>query len=309
MTDSQRTAIAHYAKVELAKRGLLNFALATDSRYTANWHHELLCTYLDRFVAGEIKRLMIFMPPRHGKSELVSRKLPAYIFGRYPDTSIIATSYTADLAGRMNRDVQRIIDGDSYRLIFPKTVLAQNRDYVRNNDMFEIVGHRGVYRAAGVGGGITGMGGNFLIVDDPHKSREEANSAAIRDRVYEWYTSTLYSRLEEINDMGGILLTCTRWHEDDLAGRLLRLADTDPLADRWHVLNLPAIAEGALHPDDPRADGEALWPSVRPFDRHKGQHWKLRLGGTVPAKAVADGRRHVQNRLVAVLARIAVKLD
>ena len=149
--------------------GVLEFTTVTKPDYNVNWHHRVLCDYLDRFVSGEIKRLMVFMPPRHGKSELVSRRLPAYILGRDPSAGVIACSYSADLASRMNRDVQRIIDSDAYGRIFPDTRLyganvrtVAKGTYLRNSDIFEVVNHRGFYRSAGVGGGITGMGFNYV---------------------------------------------------------------------------------------------------------------------------------------------------
>lgn len=255
--------IAQEAKKELARRSMADFTLYTDPHYMMNWHHRLICEYLDRWVAKDIRRLMIYTAPRHGKSELVSRKLPAYIFGRKPDTSIISASYSADLASRMNRDVQRIMDSDLYKDVFPdsrlfgkniRAVAAGN--YLRNSDIFEIVGHRGVYRSAGVGGGITGMGGEYIIIDDPVKNREDANSATMREKLWDWYTSTLFTRLEKD---GCVLLTLTRWHEDDLAGRLLeRMKQED--AEQWTVLTLPAICEEPVAPYDIRKPGEALWP-------------------------------------------------
>ena len=255
---------------EKARRSIAEFCLYTDKRYHMNWHHRLLCEYLDAFVAKKIRRLMVFMPPRHGKSELVSRKLPAYIFGRDPDTTVIATSYSADLAQRMNRDVQRIMDSESYAELFPesrlygKSIKANTGHALRNSDIFEIVGHRGSYRGAGVGGGITGMGGDYIIIDDPIKNREEANSTTYRNKIWEWYASTLYTRQE---GEGCILITLTRWHEDDLAGRLLDLAKKDPAADQWEVLSLPAIAEQDRHPKDIRNEGEALWESKYPYEK------------------------------------------
>ena len=227
-----------------------------------NWHHLLVCNYLDRFIAKEIRRLMIFMPPRHGKSELVSRKLPAFIFGKSPDARIIATSYSADLARQMNRDVQRIMSSDAYRRLFPASYLFDKNvrtiadgSYLRNADIFEIVKHGGSYRCAGVGGGITGMGGDYIIIDDPIKNREEANSPAYRNRLWDWYTSTLYTRQEKD---AGILLTLTRWHEDDLAGRLIEAAKSAD-GDRWEIVSLPAIREDAECPYDPRDEGAPLW--------------------------------------------------
>lgn len=264
----KRKYAAMLARRELARRHMADFVLYVDKRYQMNWHHRLLCEYLDRFVKKEIQRLMVFMPPRHGKSELVSRKLPAFIFGRNPDANVIGTSYSADLAQRMNRDVQRIIDSEAYGKLFPKTTLYGKNvrtvtgHALRNSDIFEIVGHRGSYRGAGVGGGITGMGGDYIIIDDPIKNREEANSSTYREKLWQWYTSTLYTRQEQ---QGSILVTLTRWHEDDLAGRLLELAKRDPEADQWEILLLPAIAEKDRHPMDPRQEGEALWPGKYPL--------------------------------------------
>ena len=254
--------IARQAKNELARRGLLDFSIVTDSNYKPNWHHALLCGYLDRFVKKEIRRLMVFLPPRHGKSELVSRKLPAYIFGVNPDASIIATSYGADLAQRLNRDVQRIMSSPAYGEIFPKTALRgkNSRTVVggsclRNADIFEIVGYKGSYRSAGVGGGITGMGGDYLIIDDPIKNHEEANSPTYRNKLWDWYASTLYTRLEKD---ACILITLTRWHEDDLAGRLLAAANA-PGGERWELISLEAIRESEECPYDIREKGAALW--------------------------------------------------
>ena len=247
----------------LARRCLADFALYTDPLYQMNWHHALLCEYLDRLVAKETRRLLVFMPPRHGKSELVSRKLPAFIFGKNPDAAIIAASYSADLAQSMNRDTQRIIDDDRYFELFPATTLSgkSNRsitlkgNYLRNSDMFEIVGHRGSYRGAGVGGGITGMGGDYIIIDDPIKNREEANSATYREKLWNWYTSTLYTRQEKD---AAILVTLTRWHEDDLAGRLIEAARL-PDGEKWEVLCLPALKEDGDNAADIRAIGDPLW--------------------------------------------------
>jgi predicted phage terminase large subunit-like protein len=248
-----------------ASTSLLAFTQHTKPDYQTGWHHRVLCDYLDRFIAGELPRLMVFMPPRHGKSELVSRRLPAYILGHDPNATIISASYSADLSSRMNRDVQRIIDSPLYASIFPETQLfgknvraTARGSYLRNSDIFEVVGYSGVYRSSGVGGGITGMGGKYLIIDDPIKNREEADSATQRETLWEWYTSTFYTRLEK---QGAILITLTRWHEDDLAGRLLTMAENDPRADQWTVLRLPAVFDPAdRDPEDIRADDEPLWP-------------------------------------------------
>ncbi len=205
---------------------------------------------------------MIIAPPRHSKSEHVSRRLPAYILGRNPDATIIACSHSAHMAASMNRSVQRIIDSDAYRVLFPDTRLfGQNivtratGTWLRNSSVFEVVGRRGVYQNYGVGQGIAGAGANYVIIDDPFKKDEEAYSPVIRQKIYDWYGADVYTRVEGV---GGILLTNTRWHRDDLAGRLLK--DMAGEGDKWTVLHLPAIREDEPCEYDPREPGEALWP-------------------------------------------------
>jgi predicted phage terminase large subunit-like protein len=252
-------------RIVAARNSILGFTQYTMPEYDTNWHHRTLCERLDALVRGDITRLMVFMPPRHGKSELVSRRFPAYILGHDPNAHIIACSYGADLASRMNRDVQRIIDAPEYGQVFPKTRLYGSNvrtiargSWLRNSDIFEVVEYQGVYRSAGVGGGITGMGFTYGIIDDPIKNREEADSETIREKIWEWFTSTFYTRQHRD---ARILITLTRWHEDDLGGRLLELAANDPKADQWSVLRLPAVAdEDQPTDDDPRTMGDPLWP-------------------------------------------------
>ena len=242
----------------LAQQSLVGFIYATCPQYLMGWVHEEICAALDAFLLdvreGRSPRLMITMPPRHGKSELASRRFPAYALGRDPDLSIIATSYSADLASRMNRDVQRIIESEEYRAIFPGVHLpGKNSSQFRTSDFFEVEGHDGGYRSAGVGGGITGMGGNILLLDDVLKDRAAADSPTIRQNIWDWYTSTLYTRLAP---GGGIIIINTRWHMDDLSGRLLA-AEAAGDGDKWQVINFPALAEQ----DEPhRRQGEALHP-------------------------------------------------
>jgi len=250
-------------KIELARKRFIRFVQYTFPAYQTNWHHKYIADKLDDFVDGKITRLMILCPPRHGKSELVSRRLPAYIFGKYPNAEIISASYGDSLAKRMNRDVQRVIDSELYMDVFPDVrlfgtnirTLARGH-YLRNSDIFEIVGFNGSYRSCGVGGGITGMGMNFGIIDDPIKNAAQAASKAYRESVWEWYQSTLYTRLERIpgGTAGGILLTLTPWHFDDIAGRLLQTEK-----DKWTVIKFPAIKDSNANPDDPREYGGALW--------------------------------------------------
>jgi len=267
---SPREAALHLLARRRARGNLLDFTRLTKRGYRVNWHHRLLAEYLDRLVAGDVTRLVVSMPPRHGKTELCSRRLPAYLLGRDPDTQIIACSHTAELAIANNRDVQRILTSDVYRALFPATRLSDRfvrsssrHHYRRTSDLFEVIDHAGYYRSAGVGGAITGHGFDVGIIDDPVKSREEADSPAVRERVWQWFTNDFYSRR---SSDARILLVMTRWHRDDLAGRLLR-QQANREADRWEVLALPAVRTGGTgHPADPRAEGEALWPEFLPAD-------------------------------------------
>jgi predicted phage terminase large subunit-like protein len=185
------------------------------------------------------------------------------VLGHNPNARIIAAAYAADLASKFNRDVQRIIETPQYRHLFPDTQLSntQNRSrsdiaYLRNSDLFEVVDHKGSYRGAGVGQGITGMPCDYGFIDDPIKGAEEAYSPKVRDTVWDWYNKEFLTRMASD---GSICLTMTRWHRDDLAGRILRNAtkDTEP----WIVLSFPAVATEEPAPYDHRQPGEALAPS------------------------------------------------
>ena len=242
-----------------ARTGVLPFTLYTMPEFDVSWHHRVLCEALDRVVSGECRRLIVTMPPRHGKSELVSRRLPAYVLGVDPDARIIGTSYGADLAVSMSRDVQRVIDTPEYAEVFPGTALssknaktASRGSHKRTADEFEIVGARGGYLARGVGGGTTGRGGKYMLVDDPFKDREQADSPTYRNKVWDWFTQVLASRA---TDDARIIIVMTRWHEDDLVGRL---RTREP--DRWECVDFPAILDTEPVPSDPRKQGEALWP-------------------------------------------------
>ena len=247
-----------------ARHGLLGFTCYTKPDYQVNWHHRVIARHLNLVAQGQLKRLIICQPPRTGKSELVSTRLPAFLFGVNPKTQIIAASYNATLAAKMNRTVQRVIDSPEYARVFPETQLNGSNvrstaqgSWLRNSDEFEVVGHGGFYRSAGVGGSATGYGMTVGIIDDPVKNREEANSRVYQERVWDWYTSTFYSRLEK---EGAIIVCATRWSEGDLIGRLLAQAAADPEADQWTLLTFPALCEKGKHPDDPRQLDEPLWP-------------------------------------------------
>jgi len=258
-------AIVRGTKEELARRELIVFTQQTYPGYIANWHHVEYAKKLDAFIRGEIKNLMVFMPPQHGKSELCSRRMPAKLLGDNPNLRIAVISYNHIFASKFNRDVQRIIDSDDYRALYPETFLnAQNirtvvGSYLRNADEFEIVGKRGGLVSVGVGGGLTGRPVDILIIDDPYKSQKEAWSPTVRRSIQDWYDTVALTRLHNNSQQ---LITLTRWHEDDLAGRILK---SEP--EKWEVVKFPAIKEGGILPYDPRQPGEALWPEVHSLER------------------------------------------
>lgn len=201
---------------------------------------------------------MVFMPPQHGKSELVSRQFPAFALGRDPDRRIISCSYNSSLATDMSRDVQKIMASPAYRALFPDSRLASDRDdEVKMAGKFNLVGRGGGYYAQGVGGGITGKSMDIGIIDDPIKSRAEAESETYRRSVWNWYKNDFSTRQK--GDHTAIVLVMTRWHTDDLAGRLLKVAAENPGADQWETVMFPAVCD-ALRPGDPRGLDEALWP-------------------------------------------------
>lgn len=246
------------AKKELARRRLHDFTKWTFPQYKTNWHHlkmieglEAVERFIDTGGAEGIDRLIIVAPPRHGKSEVVSRRFPAWFLGRHPEMEIIAASYAQDLANRMSRDVQKICRSDAYKALFGD-IFGDRVAY----EEFELRGG-GTYKAAGVSGPITGRGGNLLVVDDPFKNREEAESETNRNKVWDWWQDDFTSRLEW---PGAIVLMHTRWHHDDLVGRILNDPEEAAL---WTVIHLDAIydwPEGEGPEWDPRSEGDPLWP-------------------------------------------------
>ena len=213
----------------LAKDSLLKFTEYTNPDYQAAGHHQQIAEALEKVERGEIDRLMIFMPPRHGKSELASRRFPSWYLGKNPSKQIIAASYNSDLASDFGREVRDIVKSPEYHNIFDVSLAEDSRAVNRWH-----TNHKGVYIAAGVGTAITGRGAHVALIDDPFKDRQEADSETTREGVWKWYTSTLRTRLMP---GGAIVLIQTRWHEDDLAGRLLKQQK-----DRWTIIELPAIA-------------------------------------------------------------------
>ena len=217
---------------------LLSYAAYQWPGYTIGKHHALIASKLQAVERGDIKRLIISMPPRHGKSMLASEFFPAWYIGRNPDKYIIAASYAQELADDFGRKVRNQLSDPCYGAIFPDVSL---RDDSSSAKRFH-TNKGGSYFAAGVGGPVTGRGAHLLLIDDPVKNREDAESDTNRRKIRDWYTSTAYTRLMP---SGAIVIIMTRWHEDDLVGWQLEEG-----TEEWDVLELPAINE----------DGEALWP-------------------------------------------------
>lgn len=229
-------------RAERARRSLGAFTSYTEPNYEEAEHQLLLDKALERVEAGLDDRLMVFMPPRHGKSEKTSKRFPAWYLGRNPRRLVLAASYNSDLATDFGREVRNIMAGPEYGDVFPKVHLRQDS---RAADRMN-TGQGGAYFACGVGTATTGRGAHLGLIDDPFKDREEADSEIQREKVWRWYRSTFYTRLMP---GGAIVLVQTRWHEDDLAGRLLELQGRKEDGGEWTVLDLPALK-----------DGKALWP-------------------------------------------------
>ena len=204
--------------------------------------------YAETGGASGIGRLIVEMPPRHGKTVTTSRLFPAWALGRNPDMRVMLVSYAATLAEKNSRAARNLIASPYYQAIFPGVALAADSASV---DHWNLANHEGGADALGIGGSATGMGAHLLIIDDPIKNRAEAESALYRDRVYDAFTDDLYTRLEP---SGAVILMMTRWHADDLVARVLK-----NMPGQWKRLRLPALAEAsdALH----RPEGAALWPA------------------------------------------------
>lgn len=201
----------------LARRRLLHFTKLTHPRYSAGWVHDDITKRLERFsrevAEGKSPRLMLLMPPRHGKSELASIRFPAWHLGQYPHHEIINVGYNLDLPMGFSRKVREVIRDAQYQAIFPDAQLDPDSQSVEKWNTTK----GGGFTAAGRGGGITGKGAHVLIIDDPIKDQEEADSALVREKLWDWYQSTAYTRLAP---GGGVLVIQTWWNDDDLAGRL-----------------------------------------------------------------------------------------
>lgn len=220
-----------------ARDKLLPFCICVDRNFEAPQHLQLLIKKLMAIENGTLKRLMVFMPPRHGKSMLCSQLFPAWYIGRNPDRQIITATYGHSLASKFGRDVRNLVNDQKYQAIFPNVQLSEDS---KAKDRFN-TNHNGVYLATGVGGAATGYGADLLLIDDPVKDRQSALSDTMSENTWDWYKSVAHTRLMP---NGAIIMIMTRWSDNDLAGRILAI---EP--DQWDVVSLPAIE-----------DNKALWP-------------------------------------------------
>ncbi len=228
---------------------LLSFTLLTKPDYIPSACHKKMASKLKKILTGELQKsgkkgLMIFLPPRHGKSELCSIRFPAFFLGHFPTKKIMLISYAASLSQALSRKVRSIVSNPLYPLIFRETRLSDKT----GADNWETTLGGGVM-AMGILGSITGHGADLVIIDDPIKNRDEAESAHIREKIWEQYREVVETRLEP---QGAVILIMTRWHKDDLAGRLL-----EKERKRWEVLHFRALNK----------NGEPLWPEKWPKER------------------------------------------
>jgi predicted phage terminase large subunit-like protein len=252
----------------LAHQDLACYAIALWPRFERAPHHELILAKLEAVERGEIKRLMIFLPPRHGKSLTSDTIFPAWYLGKHPEHHVISTSYSQELSEEFGRGVRNFLADPIHQAIFPTCKLSE--DSTAAHRFNTTAG--GAYYAVGRGGPITGRGAHLLLIDDPIKDGAESNSESVRKALHEWYRFVAYTRLMP---GGAIIIIQTRWHEDDLAGRLLR----EHGSENWDVLSLPAIAE---RDEDFRKAGEALWPEKYPLEELN------RIRGTIGGPAWAS---------------------
>lgn len=267
------------AAAELSRRHLIYFARSVAPRLSLEGFHDKYYSVLDRFAKGDIRRLIITIPPQHGKSQGASIILPAYLLGLDPSLKIAVASYNLSLASKFCRGIRQIVGGKEYGAIFPGTRLpdreSRNAGLVSTGSRFDIAGHGGEMIAVGREGPLTGNAVDVFILDDLYKDAMEANSPVIRDNCMEWYNSVVKTRL---HNESRELIVFTRWHEEDLIGfiekkeKVVELIDiNNPQTNNlepgfWYKLNFEAIKRSPPTLLDPRTEGEALWPQ-----RHSAQ--------------------------------------
>lgn len=229
-----------------ARTSLLGFTGYTTPRWKPGKIHRAICEQLDRVVRKEIDRLMLLCPPQHGKSEITSRRFPAYVLGHEPTEDWISASATAELAEGFGRDVRNCISSREYQNVFPDVQLAEDSQAKGRWNTKQ----GGAYNAIGIGGQLFGKGGG-AVIDDPFGSWADAQSEVSREKVWDWYQGTLYNRIRPGRP---IIVIQHRMHEADLAGRLIAKQATG--GDKWEIVNLPALIDDPPWPE--RYDSAAL---------------------------------------------------
>jgi predicted phage terminase large subunit-like protein len=243
--EAQLIKLETLKKREVAQTKFIKFVEKVWPTFISGRHHKIMADAFERVANGELKRLIINMPPRHTKSEFASYLLPAWFLGRFPHKKVIQTSHTAELAVGFGRKVRNLVDSEVYNGIFPELNLqADSKAAGRWN-----TSRGGDYFAIGVGGAVTGKGADLLIIDDPHSEQEAALAQVnpeIYDKTYEWYTSGPRQRLQP---GGAIVIVMTRWSQKDLTGQVLKSA-AQRGGEEWKVIEFPAIMPS----------GGPLWP-------------------------------------------------
>lgn len=251
--------------LDVAASNLISYACLQKENYTPAKFHFLIARELMKCMAGETKRLIIEVPPQHGKSELCTQLFPAFYFGHFPEQSLIVGGYGQDKADDFGRSTKSYMATPIYRQVFPDTNISSTSDSIRRFDT--TLG--GKYFCVGIGGAVTGRGANGLIFDDPYKNREEADSDTRTQTIIDWWKSTFRTRLR---GDGFIVLIQTRWNKRDLIQWLLDNDANDPDLDpkyKWKILNLNAVIEDEAEEKQDkylkRKVGEVLWPEVFPY--------------------------------------------
>jgi len=227
---------------EAAQKSFMAYVQHVYDGFIVGRHHKIIAEKLERIASGDLKRLIVNMPPRHSKSEFASYLMPSWFLGKNPKLKIIQATMNTELAVRFGRKVRDLIADPFYHEIFPDTDLKPDSQAAGRWE----TSAGGEYFAAGVGAAMTGRGADLLIIDDPH-SEQDALSSTAYDNTYEWYTSGPRQRLQP---GGSIIIVQTRWSKKDLTGRLLAAQSKDIMSDQWEVVEFPAIMPS----------GEPLWP-------------------------------------------------
>ena len=227
---------------DIARDQFMAYAKHVYDGFIEGTHHRIIAEKLERIASGDLKRLIVNMPPRHSKSEFASYLMPSWFLGRNPKLKIIQATMNTELAVRFGRKVRDLIADPIYKEIFPNTDLKQDSQAAGRWE----TSAGGEYFAAGVGAAMTGRGADLLIIDDPH-SEQDALSTSAYDNAYEWYTSGPRQRLQP---GGSIIIVQTRWSKKDITGRLVSAMAKDLMADQWEIVEFPAIMPS----------GEPLWP-------------------------------------------------